>query len=199
MNPTRKYFFKLALICFILILISSIWKIGAPWKLYVWGALGVFFLLGLIFPLGKPFHSLWLGYVKITTQGMRFFQGTAVFLGLISLYHFNVPGAGDYAVWVNGTGPYWAYGAAGVLLVGIIKPVAEAIFAAWMKLAGYIQIVVSSILLTLTYLIAVLPVGLLAKLVGKKFLDKQLEPEAESYWIDRNDGPFDRKRYHRHF
>jgi hypothetical protein len=54
------------------------------------------------------------------------------------------------------------------------------------------------ILMAVTYLIAIAPVALVFKLMGKRLLP-EVPRDAESYWIPRDDGPLDMDRAQRMF
>lgn len=190
MKNTRKFYIKL----FVLFLILSIvqWKFDIAWPLAKplhWAAL-ISLILAIAYPVGRPLHWLWEKYCGITTQAMRFFMGTGLVLGGIALYrwHFIPP-----AEWLN-----WSIAGGVALLVGLIPPVAAIVFKGWMAIAHLIQMVVSRVILTTIYIIAVIPVGLVAKITGKRFLEKDLDPQATTYWITKEE-PSDLKRYHRHF
>jgi len=83
---------------------------------------------------------------------------------------------------------YWWLLVPGVPLVvlGAIFPRAlKWVYVGWMTLAMALGAVVSTILLTLLFFLVVTPMGLIARLVGKDFLSRKLEPGAASYWILR--------------
>jgi cytochrome c biogenesis factor len=54
------------------------------------------------------------------------------------------------------------------------------------------------ILILLFYLVFT-PIGLLLRLFGKDLLNRRLDPDAATYWVDREKEPFDPKRYERQF
>lgn len=56
----------------------------------------------------------------------------------------------------------------------------------WMTLAMVLGALVSTILLTLLFYFVVMPTGLVARLAGKDFLSRKLDPKAASYWILRD-------------
>ena len=53
---------------------------------------------------------------------------------------------------------------------------------AWMKLAHYLSIVMTYLLVTLTFFIVITPMGLLLRLLGKDLLALKFEKERRSYW-----------------
>ena len=83
--------------------------------------------------------------------------------------------------------PAWPYvaGAGGVfLLLGLVAPKLLApIERAWMALANVLQAIVTRILVTLTFFLAITPIGLTMRLLGKDPLDKAPDPEATTYWV----------------
>jgi len=84
---------------------------------------------------------------------------------------------------------YWYVLVPGVPLVvlGAIWPrTLKWIYVGWMTLAIVLGAIVSTILLTVLFYLVVTPIGLLAKVFGKDFLSRKLEPNAGSYWIFRD-------------
>ena len=78
-------------------------------------------------------------------------------------------------------------GVAGValLLIGMLSTSgARILHRAWMKFAAALGYVNSRVLLTLLYLIAVTPYGLLSRLVGRDALKRRGSSE-KSYWFAR--------------
>ena len=201
MNPVRKTFLKLAALLFAVVLAMSIWHFGAPWKRGLWVAITIALLFGVVPPIGRPFHWLWRRFVDGTTEGVRFFLGVGFVSGLVAAYQTLYVVTAANLQWppVPGAYRWWAMAGAIGLLCGAIPPLANLLFRGWMALAHIVQAVMSRVILTIVYFVAVLPVGLTAKLVGKRFLDKKLEPERESYWIDRPEVEFEQSRYRRHF
>jgi hypothetical protein len=86
--------------------------------------------------------------------------------------------------------PWWPWfvwpGAPLVVLGAILPRTLKWVYVAWMTLALFLGVVVSTILLTLFFFVVVTPIGLIARLVGKDFLSQKLEPAAASYWIRRD-------------
>lgn len=208
MHETRKYFLKLFFFALFLAIIQAAWEIALPWQKPLWLLVAVLLTLAVVYPLGLPLHWLWKRYLDRTEQGMRFFQGAGLVVLLVALYRlYYLAVAGDVAVFERMTrgafppGDYAWWGLVGLTLaiIGWIPPLAARLFALWMKLALAIQKIMSRVILTIIYVLTVLPIGLIGKLVGKKFLDLKPDPQAASYWIDREELPFEEKRYRRHF
>lgn len=76
--------------------------------------------------------------------------------------------------------------AAGLLaFIGIFIPVlSDKIHLGWMKLGHALGFVMSKVLLTLVYIIILLPLAFLSKLFGKTSV--RLKPKMGSYFVDRN-------------
>ncbi|MCR9145296.1 MAG: hypothetical protein NXI24_23860 [bacterium] len=212
MKATRKYFFKLLVFTLIVYAVTRIWDFALIWQPYLLGLAGVLLLLTIVPILGRPLHKVWEAYVKRTEQGTRFFQGAALFIAVIAYYRLrHVAGVdlqeivdvfrGDLAAWALPAGDYhwWGLAAGILLLIGVIPPVAAFAFGLWMKLAHAIQAVVSRVILILAFLLVVAPLGLLAKIVGKKFLVRRPDAEAATYWITREDAEWDPASYQRQF
>lgn len=64
----------------------------------------------------------------------------------------------------------------------IAIPVLRPFHRLWMMLALLMGSVMSRVILTLLYYFVLTPIGLLAKLVGKKFIPLQFDRKAATYW-----------------
>jgi hypothetical protein len=95
----------------------------------------------------------------------------------------------DRASW-----PYLFGVSAFFLLFGVLLPRALApIEWAWMKLAHYLGIVMTHVLLTLTFYLMITPLGLLMRLFRKDPLELRFDRSAKSYWAPvEPDGPCSR-------
>jgi len=58
-------------------------------------------------------------------------------------------------------------------------------YAAWMKLAGIMARIMTTLLLTVMFLLVLTPIALLGRLCGQKFVDRGFRSECESYWESR--------------
>jgi polyferredoxin len=105
--------------------------------------------------------------------------------------------------WWRGSEYSWIFVtlAAPLILLGAVKPgLLKWVYLAWMTLGLALGLIVSTVLLTLFYYLLLTPVGLLARLFGKDFLDRKIQPEAESYWRKREaSGPKPPKNYEQQF
>lgn len=82
--------------------------------------------------------------------------------------------------------PWFLWPGAGLMALGAVLPQSlKYIYVAWMSAAFVLGFVVAHVILTLFFYLVVLPVGLVARLVGKDFLSLKLDPRAPSYWIRR--------------
>jgi len=68
----------------------------------------------------------------------------------------------------------------------LLKPVEKV----WLAFGEKMSMVMTTVLLVLTYFLVMTPIGLFLRLTGKDLLDQKLEPEAKSYWKKiEADGP----------
>jgi len=90
--------------------------------------------------------------------------------------------------------PYFLYLASFFFISSLIVPVIlMPIEKAWMALARVLSIVVTYILLILTFIIIVTPMGLFLRLIGKDLLSMKLTSNPGSYWVKVDpDGPCSR-------
>lgn len=81
----------------------------------------------------------------------------------------------------------------GALAPGLLRPA----YRAWMGLAFALGFVMTRVLLTLVFVLTVLPIGLVLRILGKDPLANRPDPEASTYWVSRDDGPAGRERLER--
>ncbi len=103
--------------------------------------------------------------------------------GLVTAAALTVLGA--IFLWRHESAWPYLFGVAGFfLLSGLVIPrILAPIEWLWMKIAHVIGIMMTYVLLTLTYYIVITPVGLIMRLVGNDPLKRKFEPEADSYWV----------------
>jgi hypothetical protein len=81
---------------------------------------------------------------------------------------------------------YWAAVGALFLVISILMPrVLAPLKRLWLRLGHLLHVVVSPVVVGLTYLAAIIPVGLLTQLAGKDLLALRRDPSAASYWVKR--------------
>lgn len=100
-----------------------------------------------------------------------------VFLGIAILWWLRHR---DYYIWPLIASLF-------LLLFGIVRPgILRWVYVAWMSIAFTLGFVMSTLLLTLFFYVVLTPVGLLAKCMGRDFLNRKWEPSASTYWIERD-------------
>ena len=73
-----------------------------------------------------------------------------------------------------------------LILTAVIHPkTLRLLNKVWMSLAILLGFVMSRVILTFLFYLVLTPIGILAKLVGKKFLDLKYDKTAETYWENR--------------
>ena len=83
----------------------------------------------------------------------------------------------------------------GLVLPLLLKPVHKI----WMVLALLIGWLVTGVIIIVLFYLVVTPIGLLARLFGKDFLDTKIDRDVNSYWIPRNTVKFERSKHERQF
>lgn len=78
---------------------------------------------------------------------------------------------------------------------GLLQPAQKA----WMAMSRRLGWVMTRVILIVLFYLVLIPVGILAKLCGKRFLDLKLDGEAESYWIPRAKRQFQGSDYEKQF
>ena len=109
---------------------------------------------------------------------------------------------GALLLWRHQPGyPYLVLPGALLVLLGLAAPRSLKLpYVGWMAVALVLGMVVSTVLLILFFYLVVTPLGLLARCLGKDFLEKKWRPEAASYWRMRDTTqPQEPSRYERQF
>ena len=89
------------------------------------------------------------------------------------------------SVWPNINAIFVAVGSS-LILGGLLTPNRlKNIYKIWMGLAFALGWVVSRFILIILFVLVLTPVGLIAKLFGKKFLDLKFKDGKNSYWIPK--------------
>ncbi|NNM01513.1 MAG: hypothetical protein HKO62_12240 [Gammaproteobacteria bacterium] len=101
----------------------------------------------------------------------------AVVFGIIALYPLLK--GGDIRIWA-------AVVSVLILAVGLLKPsLLRTPNILWFKLGLALGAIVAPIVMFLVYVVAIVPTGLCLRLFGKDPLDRKIEKDASTYWIER--------------
>jgi len=73
-----------------------------------------------------------------------------------------------------------------VILAIVAIPVLRPFHKLWMMLALLMGFVMSRVILTILYYLVLTPIGLVAKIVGKKFMPLGFDKNASTFWEKRN-------------
>ena len=101
----------------------------------------------------------------------------AAFCALMTIRH----------AWLFGAiSPLWGGTALVFLLSAFFRPqILAPLNWAWTKLGLLLFVVVSPIVLAVLYALCFVPIGVLAKITGKRFLQLKKDHKVETYWIAR--------------
>ena len=114
--------------------------------------------------------------------------GALALLGLVALWR----GKAWYA--------YPGGAALGFVALGLAWPrVLAPVYRGWMALARVLGWVMTRVILTLLFYVAVTPIGLIGRLAGRRFLDPPAGFAPETYWIRRDRAEGGRSDYERQF
>ncbi|MGJ3258558.1 MAG: SxtJ family membrane protein [Rhodospirillales bacterium] len=77
--------------------------------------------------------------------------------------------------------------AAGFLVAAFIaQPLLKPLNLLWFKFGMLLYKVVNPVVMAFLYYSTVVPTGLIMRMVGKDPLNRRFDPEAKSYWIERD-------------
>lgn len=81
---------------------------------------------------------------------------------------------------------YCFFPAAAFLFLGLILPsILKPVYKAWMTLSVVMGFIMTKVIMIIIFYLIVAPIGLIARVTGKKFLDMKINRNAKSYWIAR--------------
>jgi hypothetical protein len=86
-----------------------------------------------------------------------------------------------------------------VILAFVAIPMLRPFHKLWMMLALAMGFVMSRVILTILYYLILTPIGLLAKIVGKKFMPLGFDKNAATYWEKRENTAKQQIDYERQF
>jgi hypothetical protein len=93
----------------------------------------------------------------------------------------------------------WGVGALFCFSAVFIPNSLKMIHRYWMVLAFTLGWFMSRLILTILFFAIITPIGLIKRLFGSDSMHLKFDPEASTYWIKRQDKPFDPKNYERQF
>lgn len=72
-----------------------------------------------------------------------------------------------------------------MLLGAAIPAVLKPIYSVWMALAVVLGFIMTRVILTIVFYLVVTPIGLIMRAVGRDPLDRKLDSNASSYWLEK--------------
>jgi len=130
--------------------------------------------------------------IKSGKRELRQFGITiAVVLGLLGSWFLWRERDGGYLLLISAI----LFLALGLLIPNLLKPLQKL----WMTLAVLLGWLMTRVILTILFYLVVTPIGLLAKICGKDFLNRKFNKTAQSYWIPRKATTSDKKNYENQF
>jgi hypothetical protein len=114
---------------------------------------------------------------------------------------FTLVGLVQYLVWSHHRAALILWIIAAIfLLPGLLVPAAlKPGYAVWLKIAAGLAWFNTRLILGLTFYLVFTPLGLIMRLFGKDLISEKWDPQAKSYWIEREAVPFDRERYEKQY
>ena len=112
---------------------------------------------------------------------------------------FAVISAAVY-IWGSKNAAPWLWSLAGVLAAGgfFIPGRLGPVYKIWMGLAFFLGWFVSRIILSIVFYLAITPIGLILRLLGKRLLTKA-DTNASTYWVRRDGRERSRESYEKLF
>ena len=96
--------------------------------------------------------------------------------------------------------PYFVAPGAILMFAGAVLPRAlKWVYIAWMSAAFVLGFVMAHVILTVLFYLLITPIGLVARLAGKDFLQAKLDRSRQSYWLPRERHERTARDYERQF
>ncbi|MBM3650214.1 MAG: hypothetical protein FJX11_20750 [Alphaproteobacteria bacterium] len=111
--------------------------------------------------------------------------GTDRGFGLVFAGVFGIVTA--ISLWRSGTTWHWSLPVAvAFLAIALIYPrILAPLNRLWLKFGLLLYKVMNPLILGLLFFVTIMPIGLVMRAFGKDFLRLRRDPNAKSYWIDR--------------
>jgi hypothetical protein len=82
----------------------------------------------------------------------------------------------------------WGIGVVGAALHYLVPSLRRPFYSGWLRLTRPLGWALSHLLLASIYYLVVTPIGLVGRLLGRDDLAQELDPTADSYWIEHDPG-----------
>lgn len=83
----------------------------------------------------------------------------------------------------------------GVAIPAVLKP----IYWIWMILATILGWIMTRVILSLLFYVILTPIGLIARFLGKQFIELRWDKTYSTYWNYRNKDEFEKEKYAKQF
>jgi hypothetical protein len=114
-----------------------------------------------------------------------------VVLGLLAMWCVWRGKEGSYPLLISSV----LFFSLGFIFPLLLKPVQKL----WMSLAVLMGWLMTRVIVTILFYLVVTPIGLLAKVCGKDFLNTKIDKNTNSYWIPKKIAGPDEKNYENQF
>ena len=90
--------------------------------------------------------------------------------------------------------------AAAFFILGLVIPSAlKSVYKAWIVMSVIMGFIMTRVIMVIIFYMIVTPVGFVASIIGKNFLDMKIDKTAKSYWIVREIVRKEKSDYERQF
>lgn len=119
--------------------------------------------------------------IKYIDSSEKAVKKTSVTIGIVLLIV-------TFALWYYGKTSFVYFGAVGglfIIISYIAVPLLRPFHKLWMMLALILGWFMSRVILIILFYLVLTPIGLVAKIFGKRFLELKIDKSAETYWEKR--------------
>ncbi|HUN53790.1 MAG TPA: SxtJ family membrane protein [Smithella sp.] len=108
---------------------------------------------------------------------------------------------GFYLLWKGRNNSEYAFFlAAAFLIAGMVIPSAlKPVYKAWMVMAVIMGFIMTKVIMVVIFYMIVTPIGIIASIIDKDFLDMKIDKKAKSYWMVRETVRKEKSDYEKQF
>lgn len=92
-------------------------------------------------------------------------------------------------------GVAWGVGALGAVAIWVAPSFGRSLYFGWMRAATPVGWAISHVVLSLVYYLVITPIGIVMRATGHDPMQRRVERQARSYWIERDLDPDPRRAF----
>jgi hypothetical protein len=135
-----------------------------------------------------------ISIIRKEIESLRTDKKTLRNFGLLFFVVLSV--IGGFSSWKGSSNWPWFMGGSGLFLaLGLFLPfILKPFYKAWMALAFLLGLIMTRVILTLSFFLIFTPMGFMLRVLGKDLLDEKIDGSSSTYW-HKHEVNSDKSRY----